>query len=68
MARLARVVVPGVPHHITQRDNRWQDAFFSDVDCGVYIDLITTWCTHYSAAVWAYCLMSNHVDLIVVPE
>ena len=68
MARLARVVAPGVSPHITQRGNRRQDTFFSDEDYRVYIDLMATWCTHYGVAVWAYCLMSNHVHLIAVPE
>ena len=35
MARLARVVVPGIPHHVTQRGNRRQAAFFGDDDCAV---------------------------------
>ncbi|RCX32261.1 transposase [Thioalbus denitrificans] len=68
MARLARVVAPGLPHHITQRGNRRQNTFFRDDDFRVYIDLMATWCAHYGVAVWAYCLMSNHVHLIAVPE
>ena len=68
MARLARVVAPGLPHHITQRGNRRQDSFFNDDDYRAYLDLMAEWCAHYGVAVWGYCLMRNHVHLIAVPE
>ena len=67
MARLARVVVPGRAHHVTQRGNRRQQTFFSDNDYRAYLDLVGQWCRQYGVAVWAYCLMPNHVHLIVVP-
>jgi len=41
MARIARVVVPGTPHHVTQRGNRRQDTFFRDEDYEAYIDLMS---------------------------
>ena len=68
MARLARVVVPGVPHHVTQRGNRRQQTFFEDDDYRAYIDLMAEWCGRQGVAVWAYCLMPNHVHLIAVPD
>ena len=68
MARLARVVAPGLPHHITQRGNRRQDSFFNDDDYRAYLDLMAEWCAHYGVSIWAYCLMRNHVHLIAVPE
>jgi len=68
MPRIARVVVPGVPHHITQRGNRRQQTFFCDEDYEVYLDLMARWCSRRGVDVWAYCLMPNHVHLIVVPE
>ena len=68
MARLARVVIPGVPHHITQRGNRRQSAFFCDEDYVAYLELMGEWCGKLGLEVWAYCLMPNHVHLIVVPE
>ena len=67
MPRLARVVVAGLPHHVTQRGNRRQRTFFEDGDYQAYIDLVAQWCGHWGAEVWAYCLMPNHVHLIVVP-
>jgi len=68
MARIARVVVPGLPHHITQRGNRRQQIFFADEDYLAYLDLMATWCRKYKVAVWAWCLMPNHVHLIAVPR
>jgi putative transposase len=68
MARLARVILPGYPHHITQRGNRRQDVFFCDDDFLYYLELLKTWCQEESIEVWAYCLMSNHVHLILKPE
>jgi putative transposase len=67
MVRLARVVVPGVPHHVTQRGNRRLETFFSDADYRAYIALLAEHCRDARVAVWAYCLMPNHVHLILVP-
>ena len=60
MARLARVVVPGYPHHITQRGNRRQKVFFRESDYSCYLDLLREWCGHENIEIWAYCLMTNH--------
>jgi putative transposase len=67
MARLARIVVPGLPHHVTQRGNRRQPVFFEDGDYALYRDLLAERCRKAGVAVWAYCLMPNHVHLILVP-
>ena len=68
MARLARVVAPGLPHHITQRGNRRQETFFEADDYRAYMGLMAEWCAHYGVEIWAYCLMPNHVHLIAVPD
>ena len=68
MARLARVVLPGYPHHVTQRGNRRQDVFFQDGDYEYYLELLKTWCHSEGIDIWAYCLMTNHVHLIVTPK
>jgi len=68
MARMARVVVPGIPHHVTQRGNRRQTTFFEDGDYEIYKSLMAEWCLSQGVEVWAYCLMPNHVHLIVVPS
>lgn len=68
MARLARVVAAGVPHHVTQRGNRRQPVFFRDEDYELYKSLLAEGCREAHVAVWAYCLMPNHVHLILVPK
>src|SRR3972149_887027 len=68
MARLARVVIPGLPHHVTQRGNRGQQTFFNDGDYAAYLDLMAQWCREEGVAIWGYCLMPNHVHLIAVPK
>ena len=68
MARIARVIAPGIPHHVTQRGNRRQQTFFCDEDYQAYIDLMAEWCAKYHVEIWAWCLMPNHVHLIAVPE
>ena len=67
MSRLARLIVPGFPHHVTQRGNRRAPVFFEDADYALYRDLLAERCRKASVACWAYCLMPNHVHLILVP-
>ena len=68
MARLARVVVPGHPHHVTQRGNGRARTFFSADDYARYRDLLAESCRAAKVEVWAWCLMPNHVHLILVPS
>ena len=67
MARIARIVLPGIPHHVTQRGNRRQATFFTDTDFQVYLELMAEWCGRKNVEIWAYCLMPNHVHLIATP-
>src|SRR5437870_11094383 len=68
MPRLARVVIPGHPHHVTQRGNGRARTFFDDGDYALYRDLLGASCRAADVEVWAYCLMPNHVHLILVPS
>ena len=68
MARRYRFVVPGRPHHVIQRGNRSQRVFFSDDDRIYYLNLLEEHAAKFGVIVWAYCLMSNHVHLILVPS
>ncbi len=68
MARMARLVVPGYPHHVTQRGNRRQKTFFCADDYRYYIELMAEFTRECGTSVWAYCLMPNHVHLVMVPE
>src|SRR5579885_3491355 len=67
MARLARVVAVGIPHHVTQRANARRFILESDSDKRVYLDLLRHCCTLYELPILGYCLMSNHVHLVVTP-
>ncbi len=67
MPRIARVVVPHCPHHVTQRGNRRQQTFFGDADYRYYLHLMAKFCAKAGTQVWAYCLMPNHVHLVMVP-
>ncbi len=68
MPRMARVVIPNIPHHVIQRGNRRQAVFFSESDYEFYKKLTFYHCRREAVAIWAYCLMPNHVHLILVPE
>jgi len=67
MGRLSRIVVPGLLHHVTQRGNRREALFIEDRDHEIYLDLTAEQTLKAGVAVWAYCLMPNHVHLILVP-
>src|SRR3984957_16822527 len=67
MTRLARMVVAGLPHHVTQRGNRREAIFFEDGDHDIYRDLLAEQTRRAGVEVWAYCLMPNHVHLILTP-
>ena len=68
MARMARIVVPGYPHHVTQRGNRRQKTFFYDDDYRYYIELLSEYAQQANTEIRAYCLMPNHVHLVMVPD
>ncbi len=68
MSRLPRIIVPGVPHHVTQRGNRRQRVFIEDDDYALYKDWLARSCRSNGVEVWSYCLMPNHVHLILVPS
>jgi len=68
MPRLARVVAPGFPHHVTQRGNRRSEVFSCDADRHRYLGLIQRYAERYGLSIWAYCLMPNHVHFVAVPR
>jgi putative transposase len=68
MARIARLVVPGIPHHVTQRGNRRETTFFGDDDYRLYRTLLAEAAGKANAEIWAYCLMPNHVHVILTPS
>jgi putative transposase len=68
MSRIARVAIPDVPYHLTQRGNGRRTIFYNDTDRRIYLDLLTRYAEEHRVAVWAYCLMSNHVHIVAVPQ
>ncbi|MDP1736622.1 MAG: transposase [Caulobacter sp.] len=68
MARLARTVVPGLPHHVTQRGNRRAPIFFAPGDQRIYLNLLKEQVDRWGVEVWAYCLMPNHLHLVATPS
>jgi putative transposase len=67
MPRMARVVVPELAHHVTQRGNARREVFFSPQDRQVYLGLLQEYSAYYALRILGYCLMTNHVHLVVVP-
>ena len=68
MGRLARVVLAGVAHHVTQRGNARQFLLTEDSERAVYRDLLVQGLGQHGVLLLGYCLMSNHVHLVMVPE
>lgn len=68
MPRVARVVVPGMPHHITQRGSRRYEVFRDEADRLEYLELLCGCCRDGRLRIVAYCLMTNHVHFVAVPE
>ena len=68
MARLPRLVLPGHPYHVTQRGNRRQPTFLQETDYALYRDMLAESARRAGAEIWGYCLMPNHVHVIVVPS
>lgn len=68
MARLARIVLPNIPHHVTQRGNGRARTFFGDADYRHYRDLLADHCRRYEIDILGWCLMPNHVHLILTPS
>ena len=68
MPRVARIIIPGMPHHVTQRGNRREKTFFNPDDYESYRLWLAESSSRAGCAVWAYCLMPNHVHVILVPS
>jgi putative transposase len=68
MPRIARAVAPGFPHHVIQRGNNRADVFFSPEDNDVYLYLLKMYADKWNSPVISYCLMTDHVHLLVKPS
>src|SRR6202021_2503713 len=67
VGRLPRVIAVGVAHHVTQRGNGRRFLLESDADRRVYLNLLRENLASHEVLLVGYCLMSNHVHLIVIP-
>jgi len=68
MPRIARVVVPGLPHHVTQRGNYRRPVFLEDGDYRTYLHWAREYASKYRVSFLAYCLMPNHVHFVLTPR
>lgn len=68
MPRRARIVAPGLAHHVTQRGNNQQNIFDTDFDRKLFLELLGSHASKHKLAIWGYCLMANHFHLIALPE
>ncbi len=68
MPRQPRFVVPGLAHHVTQRGVRSTSLFADNDDRALYIELLGTECDRFGCEILAWCLMTNHVHLVIIPE
>ena len=67
MPRTARVVLPNCPHHVVQRGHNRSLVFSAAVDYRRYLDTLADWKGKFGCRVYAYCLMTNHVHLVIDP-
>ena len=68
MPRIARICAINYPHHITQRGNNRETAFFEDEDREFYLKTLSKYSHQWTFEIWAYCLMPNHVHILAVPK
>ncbi len=68
MVRLARIVIPDFPHHVTDRGNWGEPVFFSDHDRERYLEYFKKYADKGGLEIGAYCLMDNHIHFIAVPR
>ena len=68
MPRIARAIAPGFPHHVVQRGNNRAEVFFGSEDSDVYLYLVKIYADKWNTPVISYCLMTNHVHLLIRPS
>ncbi|MBE9398255.1 transposase [Pontibacterium sp. N1Y112] len=68
MPRSGRLVVTGYPHHVIQRGHNKQPVFLEDEDYSYYLSSLKDWRCEYGVKLYAYCLMTNHIHLLLEPS
>jgi len=67
MPRIARIVIPDVAYHVTQRGNNRQDVFLKERGWEVYLEFLREYSRQFELHILGWCLMTNHVHLVAVP-
>ena len=67
MPRKARILVPNCPHHVVQRGHNRKAVFIADTDYEYYLENLKAFKEVFDIRVYAWCLMTNHVHLILEP-
>ena len=65
MPRKARLLLKGVCYHIINRGNQKQNIFLEDLDYEKYLEILRHYKRKYRFKLYAYCLMPNHIHLIL---
>jgi len=68
VARIARVVAVGLPHHVTQCGNNRCQVFFDDEDRRFYLWTLSQYGRKYGVKFWGYCLLDDHLHVLAVPQ
>ena len=67
MPRTARIVIPSYPHHVIQRGHNLHSVFAAEDDYLYYLGNLAEWKQRLDCKVYAFCLMTNHVHLVIAP-
>lgn len=68
MPRMARLVLPDITLHVVQRGHDRRNCFFEDADYLAYLGYLAEFAGKYACSVHAYCLMTNHVHMLITPR
>lgn len=68
MPRRARLSIPGIPWHITQRGNNRAVCFYAEEDYQFYLHFLEEFSVKFGCSIHAYVLMTNHVHLLLTPQ
>jgi REP-associated tyrosine transposase len=68
MPRMARIVIPDLSLHVVQRGHDRGECFFHEADYRTYLELLATFAERFGCSIHAYCLMTNHVHLLITPH
>ena len=68
MPRIARAIAVNFPHHVIQRGNNREKIFFAQTTRDKYLDWLKEYADIWDVKILAYCLMTNHIHLLVRPN